>query len=127
MIGRFAHVLVPVSFSEQTQALLDVAREMSVQSRARVTLLHVIEQIEHIADEEVDDFYAQLESQSRIRLESMAQRFAEAGLDVDWKIRYGKRVGEIVQDCIERNVDLVVMRSQPFDPNRPAEGWISLS
>jgi nucleotide-binding universal stress UspA family protein len=127
MISRFAHMLVPVDFSAQTQAILDVAWEMSVQSRARVTLLHVIEEIEHVADEEVEEFYGQLEARSRVELEAMVRRFAEAGLDVDWKIRYGKRLGEIVQDCVERQVDLVVMRSHPFDPQRPAEGWTSLS
>lgn len=127
MVGQFSHVLVPVNFSEKTQALLEAAWEMSVQSRARVTLLHVIEAIEHVADDEVDDFYQQLEARSRAELEGMARRFSEAGLDVDWKIRYGKRVGEIVQDCVERRVDLIVMRSQPFDPQNPSEGWTSTS
>jgi len=116
MLPRFQHILVPVDFTLKNQAALDIAFDMAEQHSARVTLVHVIETIEGASDEEVRSFYNRLETRAQSEMESVSQRFVEAGIDIDYKIRYGKRTEQIVLDSIERGVDLIVMNSHKLDP-----------
>ena len=60
MADAFRHLLVPVDFTDQNQDALEVARKLAQQHHARVTLLHVIETIDYVADEEIDQFYETL-------------------------------------------------------------------
>lgn len=127
MLPRFQHLLVPVDFTLKNQAALDIAFEMAELNAARVTFLHVIEEIEGVADDELGDFYQRLESRAKTELETMAQRFADAGLNVDRKIRFGKRAEEIVRDAAERGIDLIVMNSHPIDPQSPMHSISTIS
>lgn len=127
MIPRFQHLLVPVDFTGKNLAALDIAFEIAVQNQARVTLLHVIETIADLTDAEINDFYSRLETRANTELETMAQRFAEAGLKIDRKIRYGKRLREIVQDSIDRQIDLIVLSSHKIEKDQPVENWGTLS
>src|SRR5579863_4209410 len=127
MLPRFQHILVPLDFTAKNQAALDIAFELASQNRAAVTLLHVIETIENVPDEELKSFYARLASHAETEMEARAQRFAGAGIRVDRKIRYGKRLTEIVRDSRERRVDLIVMSSHKVDPATPAESLGTLS
>lgn len=127
MIPRFQHILVPVDFTGKNLAALDIAFEIAVQNQARVTLLHVIETIADLTDAEINDFYNRLETRANTELETMAQRFAEAGLKIDRKIRYGKRLREIVQDSIDRQIDLIVLSSHKIETDQPVENWGTLS
>ncbi|HSG69056.1 MAG TPA: universal stress protein, partial [Planctomycetaceae bacterium] len=127
MIPRFQHILVPVDFTGKNLAALDIAFEIAVQNQARVTLLHVIETIADLTDAEINDFYNRLETRANTELETMAQRFAEAGLKIDRKIRYGKRLREIVQDSIDRQIDLIVLSSHKIEKDQPVENWGTLS
>jgi len=62
-----------------------------------------------------------------MELESFAQRFEGAKVPVDRKIRYGKRVREIVQDSVEHGIDLIIMNSHPVDPQKFPASWASIS
>ena len=115
MLPRFQHILVPLDFTPKNQAALDIAFELASQNRAFVTLLHVIERIENVPQEELQSFYARITSQAETELEARAQGFAAAGIRVDRKIRYGKRLFEIVRDARERGADLIVMISHKVD------------
>jgi len=127
MLPRFQHILVPVDFTAKNQAALDIAFELASQNRARVTLLHVIEIIENVPMEELKGFYERLLTRAETQLESRSQRFAAAGIAVDWKIREGKRLVEIVQDVRDRKADLVVMSSHKVDPAAAAQSLGTLS
>lgn len=127
MIPRFQHILLPLDFTEKNQAALDVAFELAVANRAAVTLLHVIESIDLSDDEEIQEFYRQLEERAEGELELRSQRFTEAGLNVEWKIRYGKRAKEIVAFEREHDIDLIVMSSHPLDVEQPARSFATLS
>lgn len=127
MIPRFQHLLVPVDFTGKNLAALDIAFEIAVQNQARVTLLHVIETIADLTDAEINEFYNRLDTRANTELETMAQRFAEAGLKIDQKIRYGKRLREIVQDSIDRQIDLIVLSSHKIEKDQPVENWGTLS
>ncbi len=127
MLPRFKHILVPVDFTEKNLAALDIAFELAVANHARVTLLHVIETMEIEADPEVEQFYARLQTRADSELERMAQRFIAANIAVDRKIRFGKRLSEIVRDSVERQADLIVMSSHRPDLQKPAQTWATLS
>jgi universal stress protein A len=127
MLPRFQHILVPVDFTAKNQAALDIAFEMASQNSARVTLLHVIETIENVPQEELAAFYDRLNSRAETQLESRSQRFADAGVAVDRKIRHGKRLAEIVRDARDRKADLIVMSSHRVDPTAAAQSLGTLS
>lgn len=127
MLPRFQHILVPLDFTAKNQAALDIAFEIASQNRAVVTLLHVIETIEHLPEEDLKSFYARIKSRAETELEQRAQRFAAAGLRVDQKTLFGKRLVEIVRDTRDRKVDLVVMSSHKVDPSAAAQSLGTLS
>jgi universal stress protein A len=127
MIPRFQHILIPLDFTEKSLPAIDIAFELAVANRARVTLLHVIEAIHLETDAELEQFYAKLEKRADAELERISQRFTTAGLPVDRKIRLGKRLAEIVNDAGERQADLIIMSSHKPDLERPRQTWATLS
>lgn len=128
MLPRFNHILVPLDFTPKNQAALDIAFEIAVQNEAKVTLLHVIETIDvDASNHDLDDFYSSLETRANTELESRSQRFLEAGISTDYKVRYGKRVLEVVQFADEHHVDLIVLSSHSVDPDQPLRGLGTLS
>lgn len=127
MQPRFDHILVPVDFTARNRAAADIAFDLAVQNKARATLLHVIETIEYVPDEETADFYRQLEERANTELDLMSQRFDAAHVSVARKIRYGKRAQEIVRYEVEHDVDLIVMSSHRIDTEHPAQSLGTLS
>lgn len=127
MIPRFQHILIPLDFSEKNLEALNIAFDLAVVNRARVTLLHVVEQISGEADKELAAFYGRLRARAETELEARSQRFEEVGILVDCKIRIGHRLHEIVTDSIERRADLIVLSSHKPDLNRPLQTWATLS
>jgi len=130
MIPRFSNILVPVDFAKKNWSALDVAFEMAVSNESSVTLLHVIETVEGDSpddDPEIVDFYRRLEDRATRELESMGQRFIEAGINVHERIRYGKRPIEIVKFSNEHESDLILMSSHPIDETQPVANLATVS
>ena len=130
MIPRFQKLLVPVDFAKKNWNALDIAFEIAVSNRASVTLLHVIEAIDDgdlDDDPDVREVYRRMEDRSARELETMGQRFIEAGLEVHEKIRFGKRAPEIVRYAEDHSCDLIVMSSHPLDRQREASNVVTLS
>ena len=127
MIPRFRHILIPLDFTEKNLAALNIAFDIAAMNHALVTLLHVVEEIHGDQDAELTQFYDRLRNRAEAELETVSQRFDEAGLIVERKVRVGKRLMEIVTDSIERNVDLIVMSSHKPDLTNPLHTWNTLS
>ena len=129
MLPRFEHILVPVDFTGKNRAALDIAFEMAQQNQARTSLLHVVEQIDVApdGDDELNRFYEQLVQRADTDLETMTQPFSGAGLDVEHKVRVGKRVREIIRFVEQHKVDLVVLSSHPIDLARPGPSMATVS
>jgi nucleotide-binding universal stress UspA family protein len=123
----FKHILCPVDFTDKNTAALDVVFEMAANRQAQVTLLHVIERIEHAEDAETKQFFATLEAKARTNMAVLAQRFVDAGLEIATQIIYGRRGPEIVRHTLEANVDLVVLSSHKVAMDQMAGGWATLS
>ncbi|MBX3439249.1 MAG: universal stress protein [Planctomycetaceae bacterium] len=128
MLPRFHHILVPLDFSQKNLAALDIAFEIAEVNSARVTLLHVIERLEEAAeDQESEVFYARLQQRADAELESRWQRFADAKITAEYRVRFGKRAPEIVHFVRERDVDLIVLSSHPVDEIQPLKSLASVS
>ena len=120
MIPRFQHIQVPLDFTEKNLAALNIAFDLAVVNHAVTTLLHVVEEIQGDQDSDIQQLYDRFRNRAESELETLSQRFDEAGLIVERKVRIGKRLTEIVLDSVERNVDLIVMAN-------PLETWNTLS
>ena len=59
-VAVFRCILVPLDFTDKNVRALEVARELAVQNKASVALLHVIEIVENIPAEELRGFYRKL-------------------------------------------------------------------
>jgi nucleotide-binding universal stress UspA family protein len=122
----FRKILVPVDFTEKNEAALSSAIEIAGGEGA-VTLLHVIETIEHIEFDEMADFYRGLETRATARLFAMEERFQGAGIRVRHDILYGKRAETIVRFAEEHGMDLMILSSHKVDRDHPALGWGTIS
>jgi len=119
----FKRILVPLDLSARNTRALAVVLEMAQRNRARVTLLHVIERIEHIPLGEMQSFYRRLETHARRRLELAARRFASKGVKVEPVVLIGTPARDIVRHAQANKVDLIVMSSHKItSPARPGYG-----
>lgn len=123
----FHNILVPVDFTLKNEAALNTALDLVRGKEAKVTLLHVIETIEHVEFDEMADFYRGLETRAAAKLYGLEERFKEALVPVYHEILYGKRTETIVHYAAEREVDLIVLSSHQVDRDHPALGVGAIS
>lgn len=123
----FRNILVPVDFTLKNEAGLNTALELARGKEAKVTLLHVIETIEHVEFDEMADFYRGLETRAAAKLFGMEERFKQALIPVYHEILYGKRAETIVHYAEEREIDLIVLSSHKVDRDHPALGVGAIS
>ena len=105
MLLRYHKVLVPLDFTEKNLEALNVAQQLAHQNDAHVTLLHVIETIDYVADDDIESFYNMLRDRAKRKLELAAAPFEEADIEVDQKIALGKRGRGIVTYALQNEVD----------------------
>ncbi|HEV2854431.1 MAG TPA: universal stress protein [Thermoanaerobaculia bacterium] len=126
----FKKILVPVDFTEKNEAALSSAIEIAGRSdgeEGEVSLLHVIETIEHIEFDEMSDFYRGLETRASARLFAMEERLRQAGIRARHDIVYGKRAETIVRYAEDHGIDLMILSSHKVDRDHPALGWGTIS
>jgi universal stress protein A len=127
MLTQFRHILVPLDFTPKNQSALEIALELANQNDASVTLLHVIETIENVEGAELAVFYTRLAARAEAELANRAHSFERAGISVDRKIVYGKRLTEIVREARERKADLIVVSSHKVEPAAAVQSLGTLS
>lgn len=128
MRPRYRHLLLPLDFTAKNRSAVDVAVELAKVNEARVTLLHVIEPLESVAeDADIRDFLERCTQKAEAELERYSQIFETAGLAVEFKTRKGHRPAEIVQFANEHDVDLIIMSSHPLDPEHPVRSLATVS
>jgi nucleotide-binding universal stress UspA family protein len=123
----FKKILVPVDLTEKSLSAVDLAFELASSSKAEVTLLHVVETIEHVTFDEMKDLYKRLETSARKGLKEFSERFEEKGLKIDRLVTFGHRTQGIVETAIAGQTDLIIMSSHRIDPDRPGHDWSSIS
>jgi nucleotide-binding universal stress UspA family protein len=128
--GMYRKILVPVDFTEKNEAALSSAIEIAGRSQdedSEVTLLHVIETIEHVEFAEMADFYRGLEARAAAKLFAMEEPFELAGVAVRHEVLYGKRAETIVRYAEDHGADLMILSSHQVDREHPALGWGTIS
>jgi nucleotide-binding universal stress UspA family protein len=119
----FDHLLVPLDLGERNERQLRAVVALARGTRARMTLLHVIQRVPGIPARELRAFYERLARTSRQRLARVEARLAAAGLTARTLVLVGDPPGEIVRVAARRRVDLIVMGSHRPEPTRPGGGW----
>ncbi len=105
----FKRILIPLDFTEKNDPAIAVARQMAATSAACVTLLHVIEAVEGVADLEMQEFYQTLEARARRSLDRLQMDLTNLEIETETAIAFGKRTAEIVRCAEEKAIDLIVM------------------
>ena len=123
----FRNILVPVDFTLKNEAALNTALDLARGKDVKVTLIHVIETIEHVEFEEMADFYRGLETRAAAKLYGMEERFKQALVPVYHEILYGKRAETIVHHAAESGTDLIVLSSHQVNRDHPALGAGAIS
>lgn len=122
----FNHILLPVDLTDKNEVAVAAAPEL-VTEDGRVFLLHVIETIADAPFEDMQDFYQRLEEKARTAMGKLANTLDRSGLTVEPHVIYGRRAAQIVSFADDNQIDLIVMSSRSFDPDRPESVWASIS
>jgi len=115
----FKHILVPIDLSDRNRRTLRTALELARQSRARVTLLHVIQSVEKLRPGELRGFYQKLTAVSSRKLDRAAKPFA-GRIRVRTEVCVGEPAREIIRVSLRDRVGLIVMGSHKVRPGRAA-------
>jgi nucleotide-binding universal stress UspA family protein len=119
--GQFGHILVPLDLDRGNERTVRIAAALARQHGARLTLLHVIAQLEGIPAVELKDFYARLERAAETKLRGHARRAGQQAA-VDVVVRIGDPPGDIVRYAQANRVDLIVLRSHRIEAARGPKG-----
>ncbi len=124
----FRNLLIPVDFTEKNEAALAAAvQTLQGRGEGEITLLHVIETIEHLEFEEMQDFYRGLETRAAAKMFAMEEKIASSGVPARHEILFGKRAETIVRYAEDKEIDLIVLSSHKVDRDHPALGWGTIS
>jgi nucleotide-binding universal stress UspA family protein len=122
----FHHILVPVDFTDRNLPAVEIAIEQAQRSGARLTLLHVIEELELLTDEDSKSFYRRLENQAKTRMREFVKKIPSEGVEMQHRLVYGRRAQMIVHSAEEMEADLIILSSHRIDPEN-AQGWGTIS
>ncbi len=123
----FEHILIPTDLSDRARRPIELTTQLVGGHKARVTLLHVVEEIAQATRDEFQDFYQDLEHRSAAKLRELAGLFDSPGIQVARDIVYGNPAIEITTFAKDNDVDLIVLASHTIDPDQPRQGWGTLS
>jgi len=130
MSSMYRKILVPVDFTDKNQAALDSAVQIAspgAEDGGEITLLHVIETIEHIDFNEMSDFYHGLETRATAKLFTLQEKLQEKGVRARHEVLFGKRAETILRHAEENGTDLMILSSHKVDRDHPALGFGSIS
>lgn len=119
----FKRILVPIDLSDRNARTLRTALGLARTTRARVTLLHVIQPVADALVRELGPFYRRLVTASERRLAQAARPFTAAGCPVTTEVCIGQPAREILRTAARGRADLIVMGSHKVRPSRPSPGW----
>lgn len=126
-MAGFRHILVPLNFTARNDKALDEAHRIASQTGAKVSLIHVIEQMSDDGDAELAAFSRGLVEAADKQLMDRASRFRDSDIPVACESLVGNRASAVIQYANRKDVDLVVLSSHAItrpDEEKPA---ISLS
>ena len=107
-------ILVPVDFSETSDAALKYGRALAENFHASLQLLHVLENplLQNVASEVYvppPNFYEDWENSVRQKLDGLLSGVDRQTLQASCSIRHGSPFAEIISCAHDENIDLIVM------------------
>jgi nucleotide-binding universal stress UspA family protein len=114
----FKKILIPVGFHRENDPTLEIAKKLAAQNKSKITLLHVVETVEHLEFKEMEDFYRKLEKNAQEELDQIAKEIVSADIQVQKEILFGRRPQEIVNFATDNQIDLIVLSSHRVDPEK---------
>ena len=123
----FNNILVPTDLTEKSQKAFDIAVSIAINYQSSITLLHVIEMIEGVEDEEFNAFYDKLRRRAQNTIEKMANRYTGKDLLINKEVILGKRVPEIIHFTNDNEIDLIILSSHKIEDFSSGDGWATIS
>ncbi|MBA3036073.1 MAG: universal stress protein [Desulfobacterium sp.] len=123
----FKNILVPTDLTEKSKKVFDIAISMITKDMGKITLIHIIEMIEGIEDEDMSSFYKKLSIRARKKMDEVVLDYKDRGLTINTEIIIGKRVPEIIRIVHERSIDLIILKSHKIEEVCAGEGWATIS
>jgi nucleotide-binding universal stress UspA family protein len=121
----FKKILLPIDLSDRHEKALSVAGELARASNGVVILLHVVEIIPGLPEEE--DFYRRLERVARKHLSAIHDRLEREKIPSGVEVIVGNRARAIVQPAEEMGAELILLTAPRIDPDKVSAGLGSLS
>ncbi|MGI9456079.1 MAG: universal stress protein [Aeoliella sp.] len=119
--------MVPLDFTAKNHTAIQVAMELAQRDRAEVTLVHVVESIEHAEGDEFATFYALLQSKAKRLMKDFVRPLSQAGIAVTENLAIGKPAQEILKQVEANHVDLLVLSSHKVDRSESPRNWGTMS
>lgn len=120
----FQNILIPVDFTPKNRRAVAAALQAGG-PRARITLLHVVEEIRLPTTRDLKEFYEELMTDARIRMKKLGRAIRRR--PVREEIFLGHRTEGILKTARARKIDLIVMSSHAVTPGRKGQDWGTIS
>lgn len=118
----FRNVLVPVNLSDRERVVVRAAVPLVDREHGRLTLLHVIEEVEGLVGGEAESFYRSLRERAEKALEGLAREVSGLRCEIQREVVVGRRATTIVRRAEELACDLIVVGAHKIDPAAPMKG-----
>jgi nucleotide-binding universal stress UspA family protein len=118
-VPMFHKILLPVDLSERHDKALESAAALARSSGGEVILLHVIEVIPGLPQQEEPDFYKRLERKARAHLARLAEPLVHSGIACRSEVVMGQRAADTARFAAEQRADLIILTCPVFQPERP--------
>lgn len=120
----FQNILIPVDFTPKNRRAIAAALQAGG-PRAKITLLHIVEEIRLPASKDLREFYGELMTDARLRMKRISSRIR--GRPLREEICLGHRTEGIIRIARSRKTDLIVMSSHTVTPGRKGQDWGTIS
>lgn len=111
----FTHILLPSDLHSLDTDAIQQSLDLAAKHHAAVSILHVIEPIQGIPEEELSDFYASLERSAQGKMAQLSRTYLDRHIPCTTSTRLGPRARTIVGFAEENGVDLIVMQSHRIE------------
>jgi|1185.fasta_scaffold108698_2 nucleotide-binding universal stress UspA family protein len=110
-------ILVPIDFSDYSYKSLDYAAAFGGQSKATITLLHVVP-LNYVDTDLIAFDFTEIEREAANSAQSRLRKLIEdrigGSIVADFLVRIGRPVDEIVSAAKERDSDLIIMSTHGY-------------
>ncbi len=122
----YDRILIPVDFSEGNRRSIEQAARLGNETTL-VTLIHIIEEMNHLNDEEDRLFFERLEAHAHGKMDELTRFTRELGLNYKSEVVPGKRVPSILKYARNHKTSLIILNSSRLDMEQPVQGFSSIS